>query len=434
MLFFWFRRDLRLDDNAALYYALKSSYKVLPVFIFDTNILDELEDKSDARVSFIHQTIAQLQQQLHEMGSTLLVKTGKPAEIWQELLVQYPQAKAIYSNRDYEGYARCRDEMVAVLAKSKGVDFQQYKDHVVFEEKEVLKKDATPYTVFTPYSRTWLAQCKPFYLKPYPTRLYLSNLEPHLPTSMPSLAQIGFRASSIQIPIPILPTKVLQNYAAERDYPQMDATSKLGLHLRFGTVSVRNIAQQAQQNNSPVFLNELIWRDFYSMILSNFPYVEKSAFRQEYDQIEWRNNKKEFECWCQGTTGYPLVDAGMRQLNATGYMHNRVRMVVASFLTKHLLIDWRWGEAYFAKKLLDFDLASNNGGWQWAAGCGTDAAPYFRIFNPSSQQEKFDAKRLYIRRWLPEYGTFDYPVPIVVHEAARARCLATYKKALSKGE
>ncbi|MEN9609333.1 MAG: hypothetical protein RLZZ628_147 [Bacteroidota bacterium] len=436
---FWFRRDLRLQDNAGLHHALKGNYPVLPIFIFDTQILDKLEDKMDARVHFIHQTLTELKSELESIGSTLLVKHGEPKAIWQQLLNDYAM-DTVYTNHDYEPYAQGRDNVIQQLLQSYDIDLKTFKDHVIFEKNEIVKDDGKPYTIFTPYSKKWRAHLETklatykgekisFFLKPYPTEKYFHHFLKIKPLEMPPLETIGFQKSSIVFPSKTVTRGLIKNYDKTRDFPAMDGTSKLGIHFRFGTISIRAKACNALKINE-IYLNELIWRDFYAMILYHFPQVVNGAFRPNYDRIEWLNEEKMFEKWCEGKTGYPLVDAGMRELNATGYMHNRVRMVVASFLTKHLLIDWRLGELYFAHKLLDFDLASNNGGWQWAAGCGTDAAPYFRIFNPTSQQEKFDKDAVYIRKWVAEWGTPAYPKPIVEHAMARERCLKTYKAAL----
>jgi deoxyribodipyrimidine photo-lyase len=440
---FWFRRDLRLQDNAGLYHALRSNFPVLPLFIFDTTILDELEDPADARVSFLYQCVQDLQAQLQALGSTLLVRYGTPTEVWAQLLQEFVVASA-YTNHDYEPSAIQRDQQIEHLLQQQGIPFLSFKDQVIFEKREVAKADGNPYTVFTPYSRTWknllgsrmdkvkengLESPLSFYLKPYPTEKYFDHLFQLAPQPIPALEAMGFQPSSIPIPANTVSRGLIKQYDKTRDYPYLLGTSRLGIHFRFGTISIREKARRAQELNE-TFLNELIWRDFYAQILANFPHVAKRSFRPEYDRIEWRNDEKEFERWCTGTTGYPIVDAGIRELNATGYMHNRVRMITASFLTKHLLIDWRWGEAYFAKKLLDFDLASNNGGWQWAAGSGTDAAPYFRVFSPAAQQEKFDPEYKYVRQWVPEYGTTAYPKPIVEHKMARERCLEVYKVAL----
>lgn len=445
---FWFRRDLRLHDNAGLYHALKGEHPVLPLFIFDTNILDELEDKKDARVAFIHDEISNMYQQLKEQGSSIVVKYGKPIEVWSELLQEY-HIGAVYTNHDYEPYARARDERVRKLLEDRSIPFHTFKDQVIFERDEVLKDDGDPYVVFTPYSRKWREKLQEklvtitnndgkeeeisYYFKPYPSEEYLHNLYKTRALALIELSEMGFEPTDIKIPPKEVNRGLIKNYDQTRDYPAQQGTSRLSVHFRFGTISIREKALRAQRLND-TFLNELIWRDFYMMILAHFPRVVNESFRPEYDYIRWRNDEDEFKAWCEGRTGYPIVDAGMRQLNATGYMHNRVRMIVASFLTKHLLIDWRWGEAYFAKKLLDYELSSNNGGWQWAAGSGTDAAPYFRIFNPWTQQEKFDPDLTYIKEWIPEYGTTQYPKPIVEHKMARARCLEAYKKGLEKGK
>ncbi|MCB9082214.1 MAG: deoxyribodipyrimidine photo-lyase [Lewinellaceae bacterium] len=441
---FWFRRDLRLEDNTALFHALSAGYPVLPLFIFDRNILDELEDRSDLRVNFIHQTILSLAATLHEHGGQLLVKYGKPQEVWQELLREYPIA-AVYTNRDYEPYARQRDAAVAALLAESGITLHTFKDHVIFEEQEILSKSGTPYTVFTPYSRTWKAALFPGqttpgsgkdspHLQAFPSeKLLTGNLFAAISTPIPSLAAMNFEPAEMSFPPTTVSQELIRHYDETRNFPAQRGTSRLGIHFRFGTISIREKARKALALNE-TYLNELIWRDFYAQILANFPHVATQSFRPEYDRIAWRNDEAEFQRWCAGTTGYPIVDAGMRELNTTGFMHNRVRMITASFLTKHLLIDWRWGEAYFAKKLLDFDLASNNGGWQWAAGCGTDAAPYFRVFNPTAQQEKFDPELKYVRRWVPEYGTTRYPRPMVDHKTARERCLAVYQKGIKGDE
>lgn len=426
----WFRRDLRLSDNAALYYALRSGIPVLPVFIFDKNILDQLDDKADRRVEFIHAAITELQAQLAEIGTTLEVFHDYPKEVYKKLLERY-DIEAVFTNHDYEPYARERDTEIAALLKEAGTGFKTYKDQVIFEKSEVVKDDGKPYTVFSPYARKWRAKLNGFYLKAYPTEKYFSNFYQQTSVTIPTLASIGFQPVDLPFPSKELEEAVIRHYGENRNFPSLEkGTSKMGVHLRFGTVSIRYLARKAMDWND-VYLNELIWRDFYHAILWHFPQVGKGvSFKPEYDRIEWRNNEAEFVHWCNGTTGYPIVDAGMRELNATGYMHNRVRMIVASFLTKHLLIDWRWGEAYFAQKLLDFDLAANNGGWQWASSSGCDAAPYFRVFNPSLQTEKFDKDLRYIRKWIPELNEFNYPQPIVQHELARKRVLEVYAKAL----
>ncbi len=443
---FWFRRDLRLQDNAGLFHALKNGLPILPIFIFDKNILDDLETKADPRVTFIHQEVKRLSQELAEHGSSIVVKHGQPLEVWEEISQCY-QIENVFTNHDFEPYALQRDERVKALLATKGISFLSFKDHVIFEKNEVLKDDGLPYTVFTPYSRKWLAKLDSrdskwedengenikvsYFLKPYPTLKYADNFLKINSLPLPQLSKMGFEPAQLSFPPSNIPQTIIRQYNQTRDYPAKDGTSKLGLHFRFGTISIRENARRAISLNK-TFLNELIWRDFYAMILSHFPHVVGQPFRPEYEAICWRNHEHEFQAWCEGKTGYPIVDAGMRELNTTGYMHNRVRMITASFLTKHLLVDWRWGEAYFAKKLLDYDLASNNGGWQWAAGSGTDAAPYFRIFNPTTQQEKFDKELEYVKKWLPEYGTADYPAPIVDHKMARVRCLEVYKAGLRK--
>ncbi len=424
---FWFRRDLRLNDNAAFYHALKSGIKVLPLFIFDTEILSELP-QNDARVTFIHNTIASLKKELQNLNSDIWVEFGKPIQVWKKLFNTY-SITSVFCNHDFEPYANHRDQMIADLATENGASFKSFKDHVIFEKDEVLKDDGKPYTVFTPYSRKWKKKLNALYLKSYPNQKYYSNLLHFKADHFPSLNDLGFKPSEIEFPALAVNENLISTYDKTRDFPAKKGTSKLGLHLRFGTISIRKLAQEALALNE-TYLNELIWRDFYAMILHHFPQVTSKAFKPKYDLINWRNNKADFEAWCKGQTGYPIVDAGMRELNNTGYMHNRVRMIVASFLTKHLLIDWRWGEAYFAKKLLDFDLASNNGGWQWAAGSGCDAAPYFRVFNPELQTKKFDPNLAYIRKWVPEFQSLNYPKPIVDHKMARERVLAAYKAAL----
>lgn len=421
---FWLRRDLRLQDNAGLYHALKENEEVLPLFIFDTEILDKLEDKTDLRVTFIQQSLALMQKQLEEIGSSLLVLNGNPVEIFKNI-----SPKAVYTNHDYEPYARNRDEQVKKILASKGVVFKTFKDQVIFEKEEVIKDDGKPYTIFTPYSKKWKSKLEEATFKSFDNEKYFSHFLKTEPLPFPSLKEIGFTESVIQFPERLVKKSIIEQYDKQRNFPAIAGTTKLSVHLRFGTVSIRKLAQVAIQKNE-TWLNELIWRDFYHMILWHFPQVATHAFKPAYDKIQWRNNEKEFAAWCEGKTGYPIVDAGMRELNATGFMHNRVRMITASFLTKHLLIDWRWGEAYFAKKLLDFDLAANNGGWQWAASSGCDAAPYFRVFNPQLQTEKFDPKFEYIKKWVPEFGTSAYPKPIVEHTLARERVLKVYKEAL----
>jgi deoxyribodipyrimidine photo-lyase len=426
----WFRRDLRIEDNTALHEALKSPHKVICLFIFDKNILDKLVDKDDRRVTFIYLQIQKFKKQLQEYGADLIVKYGFPEEIWKSILNDY-NVDLVYANHDYEPYGIQRDEYLNDYFHQNNIQFNTYKDAVIFEKMEVGKDDATPYTVFTPYSKKWKSKLNDFYLKEYPTEKYIQNLYKIKLQELPSLEDMGFIYNDTFLPSIEIPTNIIAHYDKTRNFPALKGTSTLGIHLRFGTISIRKLANIALANNEQ-FLNELIWRDFYQMILFNFPHVVHNAFKKQYDAIKWRTDEKDFEAWCEGKTGYPIVDAGMRELNNTGYMHNRVRMIVASFLTKHLLIDWRWGEAYFAQKLIDFELASNNGGWQWASGSGTDAAPYFRIFSPSEQTKKFDDKLQYIRKWIPELDSLNYPQPIVDHKYARERCLKVYKEGLEK--
>ena len=420
---FWFRRDLRLRDNIASYHALNSGLPVLPIFIFDTNILEELAE-DDARVSFIHNTLSAIHKQLQLKGTSLKVLTGEPVNVWVKLITEY-QVAQVYFNKDYEPYALARDSQVKSLLENKGIQVHAFKDQVLFEEDEIVKDDGSPYTIFTPYKRKWLENLDPELTRP----LLLPDYGKFLKSDFifPSLREIGFRESSIKVKDYNL--SQLEDYPRLRDLPGEDATSYLSPHLRFGTVSIRQVIQQLKPEHE-VFLSELIWREFFMQILWHFPEVVNNNFNSRYNGIEWRSNEREFELWCQGKTGYPMVDAGMRQLNLTGYMHNRVRMITASFLCKHLLINWAWGEAWFAKKLLDYELSSNNGNWQWAAGTGCDAAPYFRIFNPTEQLKKLDRQLKYVRLWIPEYGTENYSKPMIEHGFARNRALEAYKKGL----
>ena len=425
---FWHRRDLRIQDNAGLYKALKNNTAVIPVFIFDSSILSLLP-KNDQRVLFIHQEIQKIKESYTALGSDLVVIYGDP-KIEIPRLVQQFKATKVYTNRDYEPTALARDQSIFEQLQKVDVEFIGAKDQVIFEKNEITKDDGPPYTIYTPYARKWKAKLTAYQLKAYPTEKYLNNLQHLQKQALISLAELGFETQHIQdFPSSSTPQTIISNYHLQRDIPAVLGTSRLSLHLRFGTISIRHLATEALQLNEK-YLNELIWRDFYQMILFHFPHTVDRAFKPAYDRIEWENDTAAFEAWCAGNTGYPLVDAGMRELKQTGFMHNRVRMVVASFLTKHLLIDWRWGERYFAEKLLDFELASNIGGWQWAAGCGCDAAPYFRVFNPEAQQKKFDPQMLYIKKWVPEFGTPQYAQPIVEHKMARERVLARFKNAL----
>ena len=421
---FWFRRDLRLKDNRGLFHALSERGNVLPVFIFDRHILDDLEDRDDARVEFIHQSLILLKDQLESEGSTLLTWYGNPEEFFRSV-----SPAAVYCNHDYEPYAVSRDAQVAAILNGKGLSFKSFKDQVIFEKLEVAKDDGLPYTVFTPYSRKWLSKFSASDLKTQDSESLTGAFRKIESAPMVSLEEMNFRPSGKALPARNISLSLIRKYDQTRDTPSQPGTSRLGIHLRFGTVSIRQLVSVAKKENK-TWLNELIWREFYQMILANFPHVVGGSFKPAYDRIPWRNDEDGFLSWCEGKTGYPMVDAGMRELNATGFMHNRARMIVASFLTKHLLIDWRRGEAYFAKKLLDFELASNNGGWQWAAGSGCDAAPYFRVFNPDLQMQKFDSELKYVRQWVPEYGTKDYPAPVIDHAFARNRAIDTYKSVL----
>ncbi len=421
---FWFRRDLRIEDNAGLYFALKENKKVLPVFIFDKEILEKLEDPEDKRVAFIHSSLQTIKNKLEEMGTSLLVVHENPGDFFDTI-----SPKAVYTNHDYEPYARERDTQVAEIVEKKSILFKTHKDQVIFEKDEIVKDNGSPYTVFTPYSKKWKAILKPEHYKTYDTRKYFDHFLRVKSLPFPSLSDLGFEIPEATFPSRHIRLSIIEEYDQQRNFPAVNGTTRLSVHLRFGTVSIRKLVAIALEKNE-TWLNELIWREFYHMILWHFPKVE-NAFKPAYDRMEWRNDPEEFEAWCQGKTGYPIVDAGMRELNETGFMHNRVRMIVASFLVKHLLIDWRWGEAYFATKLLDFDLAANNGSWQWAAGSGCDAAPYFRVFNPYIQTKKFDPKLEYIKKWVPEMETEAYPKPIVDHAFARERVLKAYKKALN---
>ena len=426
---FWFRRDLRLHDNAGLFHALKSEKPIVPIFIYDTDILDQLEDKKDKRVAFIDEALHAIQNDLLPLETSLQVHHGKPIDIFKKLVENF-SISTVFTNHDYELYALERDEQIREFLTTSGISFQTYKDHVIFEKNEVVKPNGQPYTVFTPYSKVWLKKMDDSYFSSHPTQKYFSNFYKYEPQPLPTLEAIGFEPVEGAFPPKEWKKEIILNYSETRDIPGIEGTSKIGVHLRFGTVSVRELARFAKEHNA-TYLNELIWREFYQMITWHFPRVGKGlAFKPAYDHIKWINNEEDFKRWCEGSTGYPIVDAGMRELNTTGFMHNRVRMVTASFLTKHLLIDWRWGEAYFAQKLLDFEFASNNGGWQWAAGSGCDAAPYFRIFNPYLQTKKFDPSLTYIKKWVPEFEEFTYPKPMVDHEFARKRALEVYGQTL----
>lgn len=427
MTLFWFRRDLRLEDNHGLYEALASGNDVLPIFIFDTTILNQL-DRADARVSFIHDLLTGIQEKLQAVGKSLAVFHGDPLTIIEQLVAQHP-ITALYANRDYEPNARQRDKAIYELLAAQNIPFKTYKDQVIFEKNEVVKDDGLPYVVYTPYANKWKRNFSTVQLLSFASASMLANLADH---TYPFLAlnDIGFQRSTIQLTPYDVSTELIDNYEQTRNFPALNKTSYLGAYLRFGAVSIRKMVKRASQSANKTFLSELIWREFFMQILWHFPHTTRASFRPKYDAIKWNNNEADFEKWCNGQTGYPFVDAGMRELNATGHMHNRVRMIVASFLCKHLLIDWRWGETYFAQKLLDYEQASNVGNWQWAAGSGVDAAPYFRIFNPSEQIKKFDKQLEYIKKWVPELDELKYPSPMVDHKFARERCLQVYKSAV----
>lgn len=426
---FWFRRDLRLEDNRGLQAALQSPYPVVPLFIFDRTILDGLRDRNDRRVSLIHRWVGELAEQIAGCGSSLLVEHGTPEEVFTRLVERF-DVRAVYTNRDYEPMAIARDAAIERLLSQRGIPLMTFKDQCIFEAGEIRKPDGTPYTVYTPYSKAWRARLTPSDYAECRTDHLLDRLWKAEPLPIPSLESLGFHRTSVFIPPLDTSDELLARYPAARDYPADDATSHASIYLRFGKVSIRALVRRALECNADAWLRELIWREFFMMILAEFPHVVTRSFHPEYDTIAWRNDEEDFRRWCEGRTGFPLVDAGMRQLNQTGTMHNRVRMVVASFLTKDLLIDWRWGEAYFAEKLLDFELSSNNGNWQWAAGTGCDAAPYFRVFNPLLQQAKFDPHGTYVRRWIPELGTPEYPTPMIDHTVARERVLDAYRHAI----
>jgi len=427
---FWFRRDLRIEDNAGLFHALRSGLPVLPVFIFDSNILNQLQDKTDKRVDLIHQMLYALDVALKSFGSALTILHGKPSDVFAKLTEQY-SISGIYTNRDYESYAMKRDGEVKELLHSKGIEFFSFKDQVIFEHDEVLKADGKPYIVFTPYANMWKKTLASNGFSIHHSEKETNNFLKYSTDSFPTLESIGFEKTGIIFSKPKPDISIIQQYEHTRNFPANEnGTTQLSVHLRFGTISIRQLITIALNENE-TWLNELIWREFFMSILVHFPHVEHHSFRKEYENIAWRNKEEDFHRWCKGKTGYPIVDAGMRELNQTGLMHNRVRMIVASFLTKHLLVDWRWGEAYFASKLLDYDLSANNGNWQWSAGCGCDAAPYFRVFNPTEQTKKFDPELRYIRKWVPEIDDFNYPKPIVEHTFARERALKTYKEGLN---
>ncbi|OGB67098.1 MAG: deoxyribodipyrimidine photolyase [Caldithrix sp. RBG_13_44_9] len=425
---FWFRRDLRLEDNSGLFQALRGGFPVLPLFIFDTLILKTLKNKADQRVQFIYNELEQIQDRLCTAGSSLLIQKGEPVEIFKQLIKTW-EIEAVFTNHDYEPYALARDGQIDQMLKLQNFPIYTFKDQVIFEKNEVVKSDGTPYTIFTPYKNKWLDAFHGRDIPTFPSEDHFSNFIKTTEFTFPTIEEIGFRKNDQLFPSKKIDLEIIKNYDRTRDYPGIHGTTRLGSHLRFGTVSIRKLVQIARELNS-TFLNELIWREFFMMILHHFPKVVEQPFKQGYENIQWMNNDDHFQRWCEGKTGYPIVDAGMRELNTTGFMHNRVRMITASFLAKQLLIDWRWGEQYFAEKLLDFELSSNNGNWQWAAGCGCDAAPYFRVFNPVIQTKKFDPEQKYIKKWVPEYQDDAYPKPIIEHTFARERAITVYSKAL----
>lgn len=427
---FWFRRDLRLDDNVGFYKALNGKFPVLPIFIFDSEILEHLP-KDDARVTFIHDNLQAMREILQDAcGSSIAIYFGKPLAIFKQLAKDFAIQNVI-TNHDYEPYALKRDHEIEDFLLKKNIGFYTFKDQVIFEKDEVVKNDGTPYLVYTPYMKKWKQRFKTHSFKVYETKPLLKSCIQHSLLPNLSLNDIGFEHSKIKVPEYDLSKTLIREYEKTRNIPSKSGTSFLGTHLRFGTLGIRQVIEKALAEKNETFWNELIWREFFMQILWHFPQTQTEAFKKKYDRIEWRNNENEFEKWKTGTTGFPLVDAGMRQLNETGWMHNRVRMLVGSFLCKHLLIDWRWGEAYFAEKLLDYEMSSNVGNWQWVAGCGVDAAPYFRIFNPTTQIEKFDKEKTYIKKWIPEFDSSNYPNEMVNHKEARERALHTYKEAVS---
>ena len=428
MILFWFRRDLRIGDNVGLYNALNSGKKVLPVFVFDKNILKKIP-KSDARIDFIYKNLQKMQFEFYKYGSSMLVAKVNPIELIPKLCEKY-KIESVYTNEDYEPYARKRDLEVSEKLSNNGVKFKSFKDQVIFAPKEVLKKDGTPYKVYTPFSKLWISKLESEDIKEYSTINLLNNLHKIPLPNIPTLEEIGFIKSEIKPIEPTYSSDLIDKYDSVRNYPSINGTSRIGVHLRFGTISIRKMVSKAKKSVINTFLKELIWREFFMHILWHFPKTIHSSFKPQYDKIVWINNEIDYKRWCDGMSGFPLVDAGMRELNKTGFMHNRVRMLTGSFLCKHLLIDWRWGEAYFAEKLLDYEQSSNVGNWQWVAGCGVDAAPYFRVFNPTEQVKKFDKKHEYIRKWVPEYESPEYPEPIIDHKFARSRCLDTYKAGL----
>ena len=426
---FWFRRDLRLEDNHGLFEVLKNYKNVLPIFIFDPEILEKLP-KDDARVNFIYNQLKDLNDSLNR-NQKINTYYDRPSQVFNQLISEFP-IEAVYTNHDYEPYAIARDNTVSDILSQKNIAFKSFKDQVIFERNEVTKDDGLPYKVYTPYSKKWLCTFTEKHIEAYPSENLLKYLSKMDLNQWVPLDAMGFTKSKLKIAPFKMDPQLIHLYEEKRNTPSVAGTSRLGPHLRFGTVSIRKVVKEALKSSNITFLKELIWREFFMQILWHFPHTVTKSFKPQYEAIQWRNNKEEFAKWCQGETGYPLVDAGMRELNRTGFMHNRVRMLVGSFLCKHLLIDWRWGEAYFAQKLHDFELSSNVSNWQWVAGCGVDAAPYFRIFNPTTQITKFDKDHHYIKKWVPEYQELNYVKPVVDHKFARERCLEAYKSALNR--
>ena len=429
MVIFWFRRDLRLDDNHALFKALKSGYDVLPIFIFDSNITNKL-NQNDHRLNYINNVLDGLNKRLSENKKNIYIYKGNPIEIISKLIIKL-KIKELYLNKDYEPYARDRDDKIEKLCIANNINYNSFKDHVIFEEDQIVKKDGTPYVVYTPYSRKWIEKFQSNQLDSYPSELNLGGF-----VDSDKIREVNylmdFEKNIISPKTYNLNKDLIDKYEETRNFPALDSTSRIGVNLRFGTVSTRKIVKTSSERSNNTFLKELIWREFFIQILWHFPHTTEKSFKDKYERIEWRNDMDDFKLWCDGKTGYPIVDAGMNQLNKTGFMHNRLRMVVGSFLCKHLLIDWRLGEKYFADKLFDYEQASNVGNWQWVAGCGVDAAPYFRIFNPEEQQKKFDKELQFIKKWIPNYDKDNYINKIVDHKFARERCLNTYKEALNK--
>ena len=426
MIVFWFRRDLRIEDNTGLYEAIATGQEVLPIFIFDKNILEELP-RDDHRVTFIAQLLEGINGELRRHDRSLAVFHDEPEKIIKKLIADH-KITAVYCNHDYEPYARERDKNIGKILSDKGIEFKTFKDQVIFEKDDVMKGDGTPYVVYTPYSKRWKELLKDDNLIINKPPIKAANFATH---SYPflELKDIGFTRSGIEIFPFNVSSGIVDNYEDRRNYPAIEGTSHVSPYLRFGAISIRKLVKKALESSNGIYLNELIWREFFMQILWHYPQTVTKAFRPKYDNIKWRNNDGDFKAWCDGKTGFPMVDAGMRQLNKTGYMHNRVRLVVASFFCKHLLLDWRKGEAYFAQKLFDYEQSSNVGNWQWAAGSGVDAAPYFRVFNPTEQAKKFDKDLKYIRKWVPEFEDLNYK-PIVDHKEARERALKVYNEGL----